>query len=370
MDLTFTSEQEELRRSVRRFLDEKSPETEVRRWMDHDGYDEGVWTQMADQLGLQSLIIPETYGGSGYGYKELAVVFEELGRSLACCPMFSTIALAANLLLVLDDEEARKSYLPRIAAGTLVATVALTEASARVDEDGIETLAERTADGWRLAGEKYYVVDGQLAELILVVARTRAGVSVFAVERDAPGLTSTPMVTMDQTRRQAVLRFESTPAELVGADGAGWPAVSDALDRAVIALAAEQAGGAAKMLEMAVHYANHRYQFGRPIGGFQAIKHKCANMLLDVESAKASAYAAADAVALEDEEVPLIASMAKVYCSEAYSYVAAETIQVHGGIAFTWEHACHLYYKRARTSEMLLGGPAYHRELLAQRLGI
>jgi alkylation response protein AidB-like acyl-CoA dehydrogenase len=371
VNFAFSEEQEDLRKSLRRFLEDKSPEGEVRRLMHtNDGYDPAVWSQMAEQLGLQGLAIPEEFGGSGYTYVELIVVLEEMGRALLCAPYFSSVALAANLLLVSGDEAAKKRYLPGIASGTTIATVALAEASGRWDEAGVTLAAEAPQGAWLLTGEKLYVLDGQRADLILVAARTAAGVSVFAVDKGASGLTATPLSTMDQTRKQARLAFESTPARLVGTDGAGWPAMSKMLDLAAVALAAEQVGGAQKVLEMAVEYAKVRVQFGRPIGSFQAIKHKCADMLLEVESAKSAAYYAGWAAAEDNEELPVVASLAKSYCSEAYFHATAENIQIHGGIGFTWEHPAHLYFKRAKSSELLFGDPTYHRELLAQRIGI
>ncbi|MCL2395734.1 MAG: acyl-CoA/acyl-ACP dehydrogenase, partial [Acidimicrobiaceae bacterium] len=253
MDFAPSEEQEELRTSLRRFLEERSPETEVRRLMATDeGYDPAVWRQMAEQLGLHGLAIPEAYGGSGYGFEELAIVFEEMGRALLCAPFFSSVGLAANLLLSVDDEAARSDYLPGIAAGDTIATVALAEASGRWDEDGIQLTASPDR---ALTGEKRYVLDGHLADLILVPARTPAGISIFAVERGAAGVTTTSVKTMDETRKQARVSFESTPARLLGTDGAGWPAVSKMLDLAAVALAAEQVGGASRVLEMAVQYA-------------------------------------------------------------------------------------------------------------------
>jgi alkylation response protein AidB-like acyl-CoA dehydrogenase len=371
VDFAFSEEQEELRKSVRRFLEDKSPETEVRRLMEtSEGYDPAVWAQMAEQLGLQGLAIPEEFGGHGYSYVELILVLEEMGRALLCAPYFSSVALAANLLLVSGDEAAKKEYLPGIASGATIATVALAEASGRWDEPGVTIGATRAGDNWTISGEKLYVLDGHTADLILVAARTGAGVSVFAVDKDASGLTATPLSTMDQTRKQARLSFESTPARLVGEDGAGWAAISKMLDLAAVALAAEQVGGAQKVLEMAVEYAKVRVQFGRPIGSFQAIKHKCADMLLEVESAKSAAYYAGWAAAEDNDELPVVASLAKSYCSEAYFHATAENIQIHGGIGFTWEHPAHLYFKRAKSSELLFGDPTYHRELLAQRIGI
>src|SRR5207302_423435 len=213
-------------------------------------------------------------------------------------------------------------------------------------------------------------IDGHNANLIVVAARTGSGVSLFAVEGDASGLTRTPLSTMDQTRKQAKLEFANTPARLIGNEGQAWTGLNKTLDLAAVALAAEQVGGGQKVLDMSVEYAKVRVQFGRPIGSFQAIKHKCADMLLEVESAKSAAYYAGWAAAEDNDELPVVASLAKAYCSDAYFHAAAENIQIHGGIGFTWEHPAHLYFKRAKSSELLLGDPTYHRELLAQRIGI
>ena len=353
--LLLSEEREEFRRSLRGFFERNSPEPEVRRLMDTElGHDPDGWRQLATELNLQGLLVPEEHGGSGYGWNELAIVFEEMGRALVCAPLFSTVALATNALLELGDQD----YLGAIAAGELIATLALTEDSGRWDADGV-TLE---ANGDRLTGHKSYVIDGHCASLILVV--TRGG--IYAVEGDAPGLTRTQLVTMDETRKQARLEFDGTPARPLGGDRA---AVERVLDRAAVALAAEQAGGAARCLEMATEYASERVQFGRPIGSFQAIKHKCANLLMETESAKSAAMYAAWAADEDEQELALAAPLAKAYCSEAFMHAAAENIQIHGGIGFTWEHPAHLYFKRAKTSELLLGDPSYQRELLARRLG-
>ena len=371
MNFAFSDEQDELRAGVRRFLAEKSPETEVRRLMDTtEGYDPAVWSQMADQLGLQSLTIPEEFGGSGFTYVELTVVLEEMGAALLCAPFFSTVALGANALLTSGDDEAKKSHLPGIASGETIATLAITEDNGKWDFSGIECAATKKGDGWVLGGHKMFVIDGHVANLIVVAARTAAGVSLFAVPGDAQGLTRTSLPTMDQTRKQARLEFKDTPATLIGTDGGAEAGLSKTLDLAAVALAAEQVGGAQRVLDASVEYAKTRIQFGRPIGSFQAIKHKCADMLLEVESAKSAAYYAAWAAAEDSDELPVVASLAKSYCSEAYFHSAAENIQIHGGIGFTWEHPAHLYFKRAKSSELLLGDPSYHRELLAQRIGI
>jgi alkylation response protein AidB-like acyl-CoA dehydrogenase len=371
MNFAFSEEQEELRRTVRQFLDQKSPEAEVRRLMETDeGYDVAVWKQMGEQLGLQGLAIPEEYGGSGYGYIELIVILEEMGRRLLAAPYFSSVVLAANTLLTAGDDAAKKAHLPGIATGETIATLAFTEESGRWDEAGITATATQSGDSWTISGTKSYVLDGHVADLILVAARTGAGVSIFAVPSDAAGLTRTLLATMDQTRKQAKLDFADTPATLVGTDGAGWATIERVLDLAAVALAAEQVGGAQFVLDMAVQYAKDRIQFGRPIGSFQAIKHKCADMLLEVESAKSAAYYAGWCAAELNDELPSVAALAKAYCSEAYFHATAENIQIHGGIGFTWEHPAHLYFKRAKSSELLFGDPAYWRELLAQRIGI
>jgi alkylation response protein AidB-like acyl-CoA dehydrogenase len=371
MNFAFSEEQEELRKVVRDFLNAKSDENAVREMMETEsGYDEAVWAQMGEQMGLQGLIIPEEFGGSGYSYIELIVVLEEMGRRLLCAPYFSTVALAANTLMNSGDDSAKAEYLPGIASGETIATVAFTEANGRWDESGITMEASAAGDGYTLTGEKMYVLDGVTANLILVAARTANGVSLFAVTDDAAGLTRESLSTMDQTRKQARVTFDNTPARLIGEEGKGWDVLSRVLDLAAVALAAEQVGGAQECLEMAVQYAKDRVQFGRPIGSFQAIKHKCADMLLEVESAKSAAYYAGWCASELNDELPSVASLAKSYCSEAYFHTTAENIQIHGGIGFTWEHPAHLYFKRAKSSELLFGDPTYHRELLAQRIGI
>src|SRR6187431_1242649 len=371
MNFAFTEEQEELRKTVRAFLDAKSSEEAVREQMEtEDGYDAAVWSQMAEQMGLQGLHIPEEFGGSGFGYVELGIVLEEMGRSLLCAPFFSSVVLAGNTLIESGDEAAKQKYLPGIASGETIATLAYTEPSGKWDESGITATATKDGDAYKINGTKSFVLDGHTANLIIVAAKTDAGTSLFAVEGDASGLTRTALSTMDQTRKQAKLEFESVPGTLIGADGQGWAVLDQALDLAAISLAAEQVGGAQKVLEMAVEYAKVRVQFGRPIGSFQAIKHKCADMLLEVESAKSAAYYGMWCAAEMNEELPSVASLAKAYCSEAYFHATAENIQIHGGIGFTWEHPAHLYFKRAKSSELLFGDPTYHRELLAQRIGI
>ena len=371
MNFAFTDEQEQLRDFVRSFLEEKSPESAVREQMDTEqGFDPDVWAQMSEQMGLPALTIPEEYGGQGFTRIEQVVVLEEMGRSLLCAPYFSSAVMAANTLMLSGDESAKQAHLPGIASGETRGTLAFTEQNGRWDEPGITMAATAENGGWRLDGVKMYVLDGHTADLLIVAARTGGGVSLFTVDPGAAGLTRTALSTMDQTRKQAKLTFEGVEATLIGTEGQGWPVLEGVLDLAAVALAAEQVGGAQCCLDMSVEYAKVRVQFGRPIGSFQAIKHKCADMLLEVESAKSAAYYAGWCAAEMNDELPQVASLAKSYCSEAYFHAAAENIQIHGGIGFTWEHPAHLYFKRAKSSELLFGDPTYHRELLAQRIGL
>ena len=370
VNFAFTEEQEELRGIVRSFLSDKSSEAAVRELMETEaGYDPKVWAQMAEQLGLQSLIIPEEYGGQGFGYVELIVVLEEMGRALLCAPFFSTTVLATNALLQSGNTAAMEAHLPGIASGETIATLALAEANGRWDAAGITVEASGTGEGATISGEKMFVTDGATANLIIVAARSEGGIHLYTVDGDAAGLTRESLSTMDQTRKQAKLTFDNTPATHL-ADTNNFEMISTILDLAAVGLAAEQVGGAQFAMEMAVQYAKDRVQFGRPIGSFQAIKHKCADMLLEVESSKSAAYYAGWCASEMNEELPSVASLAKAYCSEAYFHCAAENIQIHGGIGFTWEHPAHLYFKRAKSSELMFGDPSYHRELLAQRIGL
>jgi alkylation response protein AidB-like acyl-CoA dehydrogenase len=306
---------------------------------------------------------------------ELAIVLEEMGRVLLCAPYFSTVVLAADAIMNAGTAEQQAEHLAGIASGETIAALAFTEPNGKWDASGIEMVASGSGDSYTLDGTKMFVLDGHTADLVVVAARLAGtsgeeGISFFAVDGDAAGLTRTPLSTMDQTRKQAKLEFSGVPARPIGEPGSAWAALSKTLDQAAVAIANESVGGAQKVLDMSVEYAKVRVQFGRPIGSFQAIKHKCADMLLEVESSKSAAYYAAWAAAEDNDELPVAASLAKAYCSDAYFHAASENIQIHGGIGFTWEHDAHLYFKRAKSSEILLGDATYHRELLAQRIGI
>jgi alkylation response protein AidB-like acyl-CoA dehydrogenase len=370
MNLGVSTEQRELRESVRRFLAERAPLTRVRERMETtEGTDPDVWRQASAQLGLPGIAVPEEYGGAGFSFAEQAIVLEELGAALFTGPYLASAVLAATALLASDDEAAKKDLLPGIAAGETVATLAFTEDDGSWDPAAIRLAAVENR-GWRLDGHKSFVLDGHVADLILVVAATGEKLSLFAVTPAAEGLTRRALPTLDQTRKLARLTFSDTPARLIGEHGAARAVLDHTLDVAAVALGAEQLGGAQRALDMAVQYARVRHQFGRPIGSFQAIKHRCADLLVEVESLRSAVGYAAAAVAAGSTEVPVLASLIGAYASEVYSHVAGENIQIHGGIGFTWEHDAHLYLKRAKASELFLGDASYHRARLATRIGL
>jgi alkylation response protein AidB-like acyl-CoA dehydrogenase len=376
VQFAFTDEQEQFRAALRRFLIDKSPTTEVRRLMaTADGYDPKVWRQLSDELALPGIHLPEQYGGAGFGMVELCVVTEELGRALLCAPYFSTAVLAANAILNAGTEGQKARLLPDLASGARLATLAVTEPDGDWDPRGIALIATPVADGYRLQGVKSYVVDGHIANLLIVAARIagaggNAGVALFALRANSAGVQRRLLESMDPTRKIARVDFHGAPAELLGTLDNGANALRRTLDQATIALANEMVGGAQALFDSALAYAKLRVQFGREIGSFQAIKHKLADLLVEVELAKSAAYYAAQAAAVDDPEWPAMASLAKASAAEAYMHVAAECIQTHGGIGFTWDNDTHLWFKRAKSSEVFLGQPNYHRERLMQRWGV
>jgi alkylation response protein AidB-like acyl-CoA dehydrogenase len=368
VNFAFTAEQAELKRSARRFLASHCGSTLRAAMESGSGQDDAAW-KTACELGWPGLVIPETHGGAGLAWVELVAVAEETGRTLACLPFFSTVCLAVGALLAAGDEAQRAQHLPRIASGEVRAALAFAEETS-VDPLSIATVAREDAQGFALSGTKRYVVDGATADLLVVTARApgtagEEGVALFAVDARAPGIVREAVPTLDPTRRLStvVLRDVRVPR---GARMGSAGMLRRALDRAAVALAAEALGGAERCLEMATEYAKTRVQFDRPIGSFQAIKHRLADMLVAVETARSAAYWAACVAASDEEhELPTAAALAKSYCTEAFFRCAAECVQIHGGIGFTWEHDAHLYLKRARGSLSLLGSPNADRERIA-----
>jgi alkylation response protein AidB-like acyl-CoA dehydrogenase len=368
MQYTFTTEQREFRDVLRRFFGQTSPPSVVRRLMETAaGWDAALWRDLNTQLGLCGVHVPEAYGGMGFSFVELGIVLEEMGRTLVCAPYFSSTVLATTAILNGADEAQKQALLPGLALGDTVATLAFTEPDGQWDPAGIETTAHPSAGRYRLSGVKSFVIDGHTADLLIVLARRpgstgRSGLSLFAVRGDAGGLTRTPLQTLDPTRKLARVEFADVNAELLGVPEAAAESLSKTLAQASAMLANEMVGGAERLRESALEYANLRVQFGRPISSFQAMKHKQADMLLDVELAKSAAYRAAQAAADDQADLPVLASLAKASASEAYLQTAIHTIQIHGGVGFTWENDTHLWFKRAKSSEVLLGDPTWHRE--------
>ena len=369
MDFGFSEEQELLRKSAADFLAKECPMTYVRQMMEDDrGYSDELWNKMAE-LGWTGLIYPEEYGGAGLSIVDLVVVLEEMGKASVPGPFFSSTCLGGLAILEAGNEAQKQKYLPGIAAGTTKATLAFLEENARWDEKGINIKARKGKKNYSLSGVKLFVPDAHVADVIVCAARTAEGISLFVVDRQQAGVGTRLLKTMDQTRKLCEVTFDKVqiaPEAVLSGDVRGWEILKRIIDRSKVALCTEMCGGAQKVLDMTVEYAKLREQFGRPIGSFQAIQHKCANMLVQVESAKSATYYAAWAVSSNAAEASLAAAMAKAYCSDAFRQVTAEGIQVHGGIGFTWEHDMHIYFKRAKGSEVTFGDATWNRELVAQ----
>jgi alkylation response protein AidB-like acyl-CoA dehydrogenase len=376
VDFGFNEEQEMLRQSARALLEKECPSTVVRRMMeDPRGFDPALWRRMAE-LGWLGLVIPEKYGGGGLSYVDLVLVMEEMGRVVLPSPFIWTVMFAEAIKRAGNDKQ-KSSLLPKIASGEVIATVAYLEPSAVWSANGITMTARAEGGGYVLDGTKLFVNDGHIVDCFLVAARTggtgNQGVTLFALESKRSGIAVTQLTTMDQTRKLTEVKFtgvKADAADVVGEVGSGWVVLSAVVDRGKVMLAGEMMGGAQKVLEMTVDYAKVRVQFGRPIGGFQAVQHKCANMMIDVEGAKSAAYYASWAVSNEAAEAPLAAALAKAAASDAFRRVSADGIQLHGGIGFTWDHDMHLYFKRAKSSEFTFGDANWNRELVAQGINL
>jgi alkylation response protein AidB-like acyl-CoA dehydrogenase len=331
------------------------------------GYDEDLWRRLCDEIGVAALAIPESYGGVGAGAVEVSLVLAELGARLVPTPMFGSAWLAAQALLATADESACQRLLPGIAEGNTIAALALAPADGGWRTDRAGYTATVDGSGWRLDGAAHYVLDGDLAEVLVVAAHCGDQLGLFEVDADQPGVDREHVPAMDLTRRLAVVRLAGATGRRLGGDAA--PVLRRIRDLGCVGLAAEQAGAAARALELTVDYTKTRVQFGRPIGGFQALKHRMADLYVLVETAKSAAYAAAVAAA-RDADLTIAATVARVHCTEALQQVTAEMIQLHGGIAITWEHDAHLYFKRAHGSAQLFGQPSQHVRDFATAIGL
>jgi alkylation response protein AidB-like acyl-CoA dehydrogenase len=395
MEFRFNEEQQMIRDTAAAFLAEVSDSAAIRRAMaTEQGFEDAVWSRIVGEMYWQAIHIPEQYGGLGLGYVELVGLFEQMGRYLLCSPFLSTVAFATNALLIAANDEQKNTWLPQIASGELTGTLAYISPAGKGPggsngPQAVQAICEKTANGYSLNGTLRYVLDGHTAGLLIVAAREKnssgeQGISLFAVPADTAGVTRTWLPTMDQTRKQAeiVLHDVVLPSDaLLGNAGAAWPQLQKILQLAQVAVAAEQMGGAQQALDISVDYTKGRYQFNRPIASFQSIKHKAADMMVKAESARSAAYYAAcvaqEALAIAAggdgdaelaAELPEAAAIAKAYCSDAFFFNAGSGLQMHGGVGFTWEYDIQLYFKRAKSTETLLGNAVWHREQLAKML--
>jgi alkylation response protein AidB-like acyl-CoA dehydrogenase len=378
MNFGFNEEQELLRNTARKFFENECPSDTVRKLMETpEGMSAELWKKLAEQ-GWLGLIFPEPYDGMALGLVDLVVLMEEMGRAVAPGPYFSTVLLGGLAILEAGSDAQKKEWLPKIAAGDKRVALAWMEPSAQLGPAGVTLTAAEKGGTYTLSGTKLFVHDAHTADALVVAARTRPGagpdgVSLFLLPKGTKGLAVTLLPTMDQTRKLCEVACSDVTVgadALLGAAGAGWTPLARVLDRATVALCAEMCGGAQKVLDMTVEYAKIRQAFGRPIGSYQGVKHRAADMLVDVENSKSITYYAAWALDENSPEAPLAVSMAKAYVSDAFRRVAAAGIQLHGGIGFTWEHDLHLYFKRAKGSEFTFGDATHHRERVAQLVNL
>jgi alkylation response protein AidB-like acyl-CoA dehydrogenase len=377
MDLGLNEEQEMLRESARDFLQKECPKQLVRRLDEsNEGYSPELWRKMAE-LGWMSLVFPEKYEGSERNFLDLAILLEEMGYNIVPGPFFSTVVLGGLTILTAGSEEQKTEFLPQIARGEMILTLALTEPSASYDAVSVKTKAVARNGGYVIKGTKLFVINANVANYILCAARTKEtknpedGITIFLVDAGSPGLECTLLKTLARDKQCEVVFDNVTVSEksIVGKRDEGWPIVKDILQKAAVAKCAEMVGGAQAALDMTVNYAKERVQFGRPIGSFQAIQHYCANMAMDVGGSRFVTYKAAWKVS-EGLPAALDAAIAKAWVSEAYGRVALLAHQIFGAIGFTMDHDIHLYYRQAKAAEMIFGGGDFHRAAVARELGL
>ena len=377
MDLGLSEEQEMLKKSARDFLQKECPKRLVRQLDESDeGYSTELWRRMAE-LGWMGLVFPEKYGGGGRSFLDLAILLEEIGYNIVPGPFFSTVVLGGLAILAAGNEEQKMEFLPRIAGGEMILSLALTEPSASYDAASVETEAIARNGQYVIKGTKLFALSANVADYILCVARTRKtenpedGITLLLVDAESPGLECTLLETLARDKQCEVIFDNVSVSEknVVGKKDEGWPIVKDSLQRAAVAKCAEMVGGAQAALDMAVNYAKERVQFGRPIGSFQAIQHYCANMAMDVSGSRFVTYKAAWKVS-EGLPSALDAAIAKAWVSEAYGRVALSAHQIFGAIGFTMDHDIHLYYRQAKAAEIIFGSPDFHRAAVARELSL
>jgi alkylation response protein AidB-like acyl-CoA dehydrogenase len=366
MNFDFSDDQKLLQQTAKDFLDEHAPLSVCREVLESDdSYSQSLWTGAAE-LGWLGAAIPEAYGGAGFGYLELAVVAEEVGRALAPIPFSSSVYLASEAILLAGSDEQKQRVLPKLVAGDAIGTIALAEKPGHNGVEGVEARCE----GGRITGTKLPVPDGDVADYAVVAARDGSGVSLYLVSLAEEGVKREAIRSFDPSRSVARLTLDGAPAELLGEEGRGAELAEKVLDRAAVLLAFEQLGGASRALEMTLQFTLERYAFGRPIASFQAIKHRLADLWCEIELARSNCYYGAWALSNDDPELATAACLARVQASQAFDLACVEMIQLHGGVGFTWEYDCHLFYRRAKWTSVVLGNPASWREKLIARMEV
>ena len=379
MQFIFSEEQKLLKDSASSFLKEYSNSKKIREAMESElGFDMEVWKKVANEMGWLGILIPEKYGGLELTWVELIALQEEMGRHLFCSPFHASVCLGATSILEAGNQDQKSKYLPKIVDGELLITLACLEKEGHWGPEGIKTVYRKEGQDFFINGVKRYVPYGHCSDIVIVAARKEGtqgkdGVSLFLIENKDPNIKQEKLITMDLTRPQAEITLNNlylNNACLLGPEGSGWKILSKIRTLGALALAAEQVGGAQKCLDMTCDYVLEREQFGRKIGSFQAIKHRLADMMVLVESSRSAAYYAGCIAAVDGQELEEVVSIAKSYCSESYFKCASDSIQLHGGVGFTWEFDVHLYFKRAKSSEIYFGSPQIHKEKIADFLGI
>jgi acyl-CoA dehydrogenase len=364
MNFDFSEEQKLLQNTARDYLAEHSSLAHVREILEADaGYSKALWKGVAE-LGWLGVAIPEEYGGAGYGYLELAMIAGEIGNALTPIPFGSTVYLAAEAISREGTDDQKKQYLTGIASGDLIGAFATTEKVGSLTEGSISA----TFDGSKLSGTKIPVADGDLADFAIVLAKEGKGTSLVIVDLNAKGVTRSRLSSIDATRPQAKIEFKDAPATRLGAAGSGWSITQNVLTRAGVLMAFEQLGGADRAFQITFDFVMNRYAFGRPIGSFQSLKHRMADLYADRELARSNCYWAAWALEQDDEELPVAAASAKISASDAFDNMVVEMIQMHGGVGYTWEYDCHLFYRRAKVLSHTLGSTDEWRERLVTQL--
>jgi acyl-CoA dehydrogenase len=364
MNFDFSEDQKLLQQTARDFLQEHAPLTVCREVLESNQlYSRELWKGAAE-LGWLGALIPEEYGGAGFGYLELAVIAEELGRALAPIPFSTSVYLASEALLLAGSPEQKQRYLPRLAAGEIIGTLALSE---KPGQNGAESVETRFEAG-RVTGTKLPVPDGDVADFAVVAARTGESMSLVLAELGADGIDARALASFDASRSQARLCFEGAPAEPLGAEGEGAALAERLLDRAAVLMAFEQLGGASRAFELTQEFTLGRYAFGRPIGSFQALKHRIADLWCDIELTRSNCYYGAWALSNDDEELGVAACIARIAACDTFSKACEEMIQMHGGVGYTWEYDCHLFYRRAKLLSAALGSPSSWKHKLMDRV--